>query len=103
MPTRVSARQETQRSLDIRQKLADEAVAALAHGQRRADTLYTQLTDLEGQIEHDHPQLVARNFGTWATHDADQLALHQSAMAPDCTHCEAASSNATHPIHALTA
>jgi hypothetical protein len=89
MPTQPTTLQ-LQRRLDRRQELADEAVAALAHGRRHADMLYDQVVELEDALERDHPDVVAQRFGDWATRDAHQLASHQQNTATDCPHCTAA-------------
>ena len=79
-----------QRTLLARQDLADAATSALAHGRRRADTLYARLAELEDQLERDHPQLVQRLFPEWATRDAEQLGRHTRGDAPTCADCQAA-------------
>jgi hypothetical protein len=76
--------------LERRQRVADEATAALAHGSRKADRLYAILAALEDQLEQDHPRVVAAHLGAWATHDADQLASHQRSAVTACDYCQAA-------------
>ena len=90
-----------QRRLDARQNLADNAVAALAHGRRTADRLYQQLSDLEDDLADTHPKVFQGQYGNWAARDADQLAHHQSNTQANCDRCQAATA-ASHATANLT-
>ncbi|NMM23746.1 MAG: hypothetical protein HHJ11_09655 [Phycicoccus sp.] len=81
--------QRLQALLERRQRVADDATAALAHGSRKADRLYGLLAALEDRLERDHPRVVAAHLGEWATRDANQLAGHQEGTITACGHCQA--------------
>ena len=82
--------QRLQALLERRQRVADDATAALAHGSRKAPRLYALLAELEDQLESDHPRVVAALLGQWATRDANQLAGHQEGTVTACDYCQAA-------------
>ena len=88
MPTN-ETHDNLQRTLQHRQTLADAAASAVAHGQRRADSLYARLAERQHQLERDHPHLVQRLLPEWAIRDADQLGAHMRDETPDCGHCQA--------------